>query len=130
MSAGLDGSTQSDDSTTAMTYQPESARPLRPAFNNSVSTSWLPTIHESAQDVVPSGTVANRVRFLQNLAIPNISAPPPPVSNRPRENSRTGYGRRISNRFGPPAVRGTGRLTDPGDMIPSVTTAAARGSDL
>jgi hypothetical protein len=57
--------------------------------------------------VVPSGTVANRVRFLQNLAIPNISAHPPPVSNHPRENPRTGYGRRISNRFGPPAVQTT-----------------------
>jgi hypothetical protein len=57
--------------------------------------------------VVPSGTVANRVRFLQNLAIPIISAPSLPVSNRPRENSRTGYGRRISNRFGPPALQTT-----------------------
>jgi hypothetical protein len=90
-----------------MIYQTQSPRPLRPAFNNSVSTSWLPTIHESAQDVVPSGTVANRVHFLQNLAIPNISTPPPSVSNRPRENSRTGYGRRISNRFGPPAIQTT-----------------------
>jgi hypothetical protein len=90
-----------------MTHHSQSPQPRWPAFNNTASTSRLPTIHESAQDVVASGTVANRVRFLQNFAIPNISAPPPPVSNHPRENSRTGYGRRISNRFGPPALQTT-----------------------
>ncbi|KAE8452002.1 hypothetical protein EG329_002167 [Mollisiaceae sp. DMI_Dod_QoI] len=60
---------------------------------------------------VPRGTVASRVQFLQSLETttntrPNpSSAPAPPTSNRRRENSRTGFGRRLTNRFGPPALQ-------------------------
>ncbi|CZR66211.1 uncharacterized protein PAC_16112 [Phialocephala subalpina] len=59
----------------------------------------------------PPGTVASRMQFLQSLQKTGNAGPlplPPQVptpSNRRRENSRTGFGRRLTNRFGPPAVQ-------------------------
>ncbi|KAF4628174.1 hypothetical protein G7Y89_g9977 [Cudoniella acicularis] len=59
------------------------------------------------QNDVPLGTVASRVNYLQSLA---NSTPPrldQPYGNRRRENSRTGFGRRLNSRFGEPASRNT-----------------------
>ncbi|KAF8863731.1 hypothetical protein BDZ45DRAFT_737935 [Acephala macrosclerotiorum] len=64
-----------------------------------------------AQNGAPPGTVASRVQFLQSLQRTGNTGPPPlppqvaTPSSRRRENSRTGFGRRLTNRFGPPAVQ-------------------------
>jgi hypothetical protein len=64
-----------------------------------------------ARNGAPPGTVASRVQFLQSLQkssspwsgpAPN---PTPATSTRRRENSRTGFGRRLTNRFGLPALQ-------------------------
>jgi hypothetical protein len=56
---------------------------------------------------VPTGTVASRIRDLQNLTTRSSSSGPSKHSPRlPRlENSRTGFGRRADVRFGKPASR-------------------------
>ena len=67
----------------------QSPRQVRPKFCN----------------VVPSGTVASRVRFLESHSISAYTLPRRPTPNRIRGQSRTGFGRRMTSRFGKPASR-------------------------
>lgn len=57
------------------------------------------------RDVVPVGTVASRVFELQKVATSSKSNRSRSPVTRRRENSRTGFGRRLEPRFGQPASR-------------------------
>jgi hypothetical protein len=81
-------------------------RSPRGPINNYDSPTISPlTVRNRFENAVPAGTVASRVRFLQNLANPASTPPAPTSPNRRRENSRAGYGRRMTSRFVAPAVR-------------------------
>ncbi|KAG9231845.1 hypothetical protein BJ875DRAFT_103785 [Amylocarpus encephaloides] len=65
--------------------------------------------HASKRQDVPRGTVASHIPHLQSLAsssTPN-SQPLYHTQIARRDSSRTGFGRRLSNRFGEPAFRNT-----------------------
>lgn len=70
--------------------------------NTGSFTATIVNEHNGIQQVIPSGTVASRVRFLQGLSSPSASTT---SSTRRRENSRIGFGRRVTNRFANPAVQ-------------------------
>jgi len=73
-------------------------------FNYSSATTQPPRC-KSFQYDVPVGTVASRIRLLQSLSNPISAHRPPSFSIRRRENSRTGFGRRLNSRFAEPASR-------------------------
>jgi hypothetical protein len=56
-------------------------------------------------NVVPSGTVASRVSFLEKHPLPPHILLRRSPTDYTRGHSRTGFGRRITNRFGTPAIR-------------------------
>jgi hypothetical protein len=65
-------------------------------------------IRPSLQDAIRPGTVASRIQSIQKLASPSPPrSHPPPISITRGEDSRTGFGRRVSNRFGKPALVNT-----------------------
>jgi hypothetical protein len=71
-------------------------------------------IRSSLQDAIRPGTVASRIESLQKLA--SSSPPrsrPPPISITRGEDSRIGFGRRINNRFGNPALQNTNPDEEP-----------------
>ncbi|KAG4415082.1 hypothetical protein IFR04_011761 [Cadophora malorum] len=61
-------------------------------------------IRERSRDVIPRGAVASRVKLLQGFTElqPARYVSPP---RRIREDSRSGFGRRVSRRFGNPAIQ-------------------------
>ncbi|KAL2074535.1 hypothetical protein VTL71DRAFT_8313 [Oculimacula yallundae] len=62
-------------------------------------------IRKRSRDAIPKGAVAARVKLLQSF---NASLPGQPISlasKGDREDSRFGFGRRLSNRFGNPAIQ-------------------------
>jgi hypothetical protein len=57
-------------------------------------------IRPSLQDAIRPGTVASRIQSIQELASPSPPrSHPPPISITRGEDSRTGFGRRVSSRF-------------------------------
>ncbi|KUJ21173.1 uncharacterized protein LY89DRAFT_729966 [Mollisia scopiformis] len=94
-----------------MKYQQPSSTAARTPYYDTDTTQTSRTDPPRRQNGVPPGTVAARVQFLQGLQTPGTARPgpaPAPAatsSNRRRENSRTGFGRRLTNRFGPPALQ-------------------------
>lgn len=86
-----------------MTFRQHSYTPRRP-FRYS-STLTQATARNTTQYDVPTGTVASRVQLLQSLASPVLSRHSPSIAIRRRENSRTGFGRRLTSRFAGPASR-------------------------
>lgn len=71
-------------------------------------------IRPSLQDAIRPGTVASRIQSIQKLASPSPPrSPPPPISITRGEDSRTGFGRRLSNRFGKPALVNTNLDEEP-----------------
>jgi len=91
-----------------MNYQWQSRESGRTTYNQTSSAQTPLSIRTSIQDAIPSGTVASRVRFLQSLAKPIPSqSHPPPIQIHRGEDSRTGFGRRLTNRFGKPALQNT-----------------------
>jgi hypothetical protein len=71
-------------------------------------------IRPSLQDAIRPGTVASRIQSIQKLASPSPPrSHPPPISITRGEDSRTGFGRRLSNRFGKPALVNT----NPGEEL-------------
>jgi hypothetical protein len=79
-------------------------RPKRSTYD--LDTTPSPLTRDS-DPLIPSGTVASRVTYLQTLFGPSSRRLPSPVSQR-RENSRTGFGKRENPRFGKPASRNSG----------------------
>jgi hypothetical protein len=80
------------------------------AFLDSTSKQLPLPVRSRFENAVPSGTVASRVRHLQKLGNSTQSSTlraPPSSSSHRREESRSGFGRRISNRFARPASRNT-----------------------
>ncbi|KAE9379360.1 hypothetical protein N431DRAFT_540963 [Stipitochalara longipes BDJ] len=97
-----------------MNYQWRSAEAGRPAslFSPSGPSPFL--IRPSLQDAIRPGTVASRIQSLQKLASPSPPrSHPPPISIPRGEDSRTGFGRRINNRFGKPALQNTNPDEEP-----------------
>jgi hypothetical protein len=71
-------------------------------------------IRPSLQDAIRPGTVASRIQSFQKLASPSPPrSHPPPISIKRGEDSRTGFGRRVSNRFGKPALVNTNADGEP-----------------
>ncbi|KAH7418111.1 hypothetical protein BKA64DRAFT_700648 [Cadophora sp. MPI-SDFR-AT-0126] len=62
-------------------------------------------IRRRSRDVIPNGAVASRVKLLQSLREPQPTRPVSPAPKRTREDSRSGFGRRVSRRFGNPAIQ-------------------------
>lgn len=87
-----------------MTTQWQPRTSGQPAHYASSTQSPLTVRKLLQHDDVPTGTVASRVQHLQNLANP-LFARTPSVAVRRRENSRTGFGRRLTSRFAEPASR-------------------------
>ncbi|KAH7360428.1 hypothetical protein BKA65DRAFT_366781, partial [Rhexocercosporidium sp. MPI-PUGE-AT-0058] len=54
---------------------------------------------------IPQGAVAARVKLLQSLKEPQPAKSGSPAPKRTREDSRSGFGRRMSRRFGNPAIQ-------------------------
>ena len=85
--------------------------------STSVASPSGPTpllIRPSLQDAIRPGTVASRIQSIQELASPSPPrSHPPPISITRGEDSRTGFGRRVSNRFGKPALVNT----NPGEEL-------------
>jgi hypothetical protein len=71
-------------------------------------------IRSSLQDAIRPGTVASRIKSLQKLT--STSPPrsrPPPISISRGEDLRIGFGRRINNRFGKPALQNISPAEEP-----------------
>lgn len=90
--------------------QPPSTTARTPQYKT--DTSHVSIAYSTpARNGAPPGTVASRVQFLQSLETSSSPWPGPadkPTSTTPtrrRENSRSGFGRRLTNRFGPPALQ-------------------------
>ncbi|OWO98129.1 hypothetical protein B2J93_4782 [Marssonina coronariae] len=62
-------------------------------------------IRKPSRDAIALGSVASRVQLLSNLRGPSSPRPRTPVPQRAREDSRSGFGRRINPRFGKPAIQ-------------------------
>ncbi|KAH9223819.1 hypothetical protein DL95DRAFT_400375 [Leptodontidium sp. 2 PMI_412] len=63
-------------------------------------------IRKGSRDAIPHGAVASRVKLLQSLKEPQPAKPgSSPAPKRTREDSRSGFGRRVSRRFGNPAIQ-------------------------
>jgi hypothetical protein len=90
-----------------MKPQWDSRRTTREANFDTLSTHSSWSIRSRLQNVIPSGTVASRIYFLQRLANPASAEPPPTVSYRRRESSRTGFGRSMNGQFAQSASRCT-----------------------
>ena len=73
--------------------------------SNSSKSSVPAPLRPSLSNVVPPGTVASRVRFLEDHPITAYSIPRRPTPTLVRGQSRVGFGRRLTNRFGNPASR-------------------------
>ena len=87
-----------------MNYQWRSPRSRINNVDSPSSISPL-TVGNRFENAIPPGTVASRVRFLQSFANTDSTRLAPTSPSRHRETSRTGYGRRITSRFGAPAFR-------------------------
>ena len=97
-----------------MNNQWRSARTGRSTYLDSPSISTPFQYRSSLQDAIRPGTVASRVQSLQKLASPSPPRSHPPPIPIPRgEDSRTGFGRRINNRFGKPALQNTNPDEEP-----------------
>jgi hypothetical protein len=91
-----------------MNYQRRSTETGRTIYHYTSSNHSPLTIGNNFQDAIPPGTVASRIQFLQGLANPIPSrSHPPPIRIRRGQDSRTGFGRRLTNRFGKPALQNT-----------------------
>ncbi|KAG4442628.1 hypothetical protein IFR05_001884 [Cadophora sp. M221] len=67
--------------------------------------SFTVRIRKGSRDAIPHGAVASRVKLLQSLKEPQPTKPGSPTPKRTREDSRSGFGRRVSRRFGNPAIQ-------------------------
>jgi hypothetical protein len=93
-------------------YQWQPAPPGTTKRYSDISAPYSPLSIQNRtllQDAVPSGIVASRVLLLQNSGSGKsnvFAAQSPSVAHKySRDNSLTGFGRRLTNRFGQPAVR-------------------------
>ncbi|PVH85024.1 hypothetical protein DL98DRAFT_584080 [Cadophora sp. DSE1049] len=62
-------------------------------------------IRKRSRDAIPQGAVASRVKLLQSFKEPQPARSVSPPPKRTREDSRSGFGRRVSRRFGNPAIQ-------------------------
>lgn len=69
-----------------------------------------------AQDVLAPGTVASRIAFLQSLREQYSTTTTTSFPGRHREHSHASFGRRMTRRFGQPAIRSA----QPSDELPAV----------
>jgi hypothetical protein len=97
-----------------MNYQWRSKEAGRITYVDSPSGASPFLIRSSLQDAIRPGTVASRVQSIQKLASPSPPrSHPPPISIPCGEDSRIGFGRRINNRFGKPALQNTNPDEEP-----------------
>ncbi|KAK0112972.1 hypothetical protein ONS95_014686 [Cadophora gregata] len=71
----------------------------------SLETSSTIRVRKRSRDAIPQGAVASRVKLLQSFNKPRPTRSFTPAPKRTREDSRSGFGRRISRRFGNPAIQ-------------------------
>ena len=71
--------------------------------SNSTQTTPRVTVRNSIYNVIPSGTVASRVRFLENHPTANSTLRRRPTPTCVRLQSRIGLRHRLTSRFGKPA---------------------------
>lgn len=97
-----------------MNDQWQSKEAGRPTSVDSHSGPTPLLIRPSLQDAIRPGTVASRIQSIQKLASPSPPrSHPPPISITRGEDSRTGFGRRVSSRFGKPALVNTNPDEEP-----------------
>ncbi|KAJ5054719.1 uncharacterized protein L3040_000985 [Drepanopeziza brunnea f. sp. 'multigermtubi'] len=83
-------------------------RPPGSAYYDGTSSSeLLPAIHgrNCSRDAIPKGSVASRIRSLQDFRGSSTPKPTTAVRKYAREASRSGFGRRVNPRFGHPAMQ-------------------------